>query len=187
MLIFLIIVAVIAIYLVLAYNGLVRLKNEIDNAWKQIDVQLKRRHDLIPNLVEAVKGYMQFERETLTQVVEARGRAIAAPDQASRVAAENQLTAGLGRLLAVFERYPDLKADQNVMQLQEQLTTTENQLAFARQAYNDVVLNYNTRIQSVPTNFIANNFGFPPAEYFKIDEGDKAVPKVDLSLNAPHA
>jgi len=187
MLIFLIIVAVIAIYLVMAYNGLVRLKNEIDNAWKQIDVQLKRRHDLIPNLVEAVKGYMQFERDTLTQVVEARNRAVAAPNQASQVAAENQLTAGLGRLLAIMENYPQLKADQNVMQLQEQLTTTENQLAFARQAYNDVVLNYNTRIQSVPTNFIANNFGFTPAEYFKIDEADKAVPKVDLSLNAPHA
>jgi LemA protein len=187
MLIFLIIVAVIAIYLVMAYNGLVRVKNEIDNAWKQIDVQLKRRHDLIPNLVEAVKGYMQFERDTLTQVVEARNRAVAAPNQASQVAAENQLTAGLGRLLAIMENYPQLKADQNVMQLQEQLTTTENQLAFARQAYNDVVLNYNTRIQSVPTNFIANNFGFTPAEYFKIDETDKAVPKVDLSLNAPHA
>jgi LemA protein len=187
MLILLIIVAVIAIYLVMAYNGLVRLKNEIDNAWKQIDVQLKRRHDLIPNLVEAVKGYMQFERDTLTQVVEARNRAVAAPNQASQVAAENQLTAGLGRLLAIMENYPQLKADQNVMQLQEQLTTTENQLTFARQAYNDVVLNYNTRIQSVPTNFIANNFGFTPAEYFKIDETDKAVPKVDLSLNAPHA
>jgi len=187
MLIFLIIAAVIAIYLVMAYNGLVRVKNEIDNAWKQIDVQLKRRHDLIPNLVEAVKGYMQFERDTLTQVVEARNRAVAAPNQASQVAAENQLTAGLGRLLAIMENYPQLKADQNVMQLQEQLTTTENQLAFARQAYNDVVLNYNTRIQSVPTNFIANNFGFTAAEYFKIDETDKAVPKVDLSLNAPHA
>src|SRR5271169_1023133 len=144
----LIVLAAIAIYLVFQYNSLVRVRNEVDNSWRQIDVQLKRRHDLIPNLVEAVKGYMQFERDTLTQVVEARGRAIAAPDQASRVAAENQLTTGLGRLLAIMENYPQLKADQNVMQLQEQLTTTENQLAFARQAYNDVVLNYNTRIQS---------------------------------------
>ncbi|HTT75025.1 MAG TPA: LemA family protein [Candidatus Binataceae bacterium] len=186
-LILLAVVVVIAFYLVIAYNGLVRLKNEIDNAWRQIDVQLKRRHDLIPNLVEAVKGYMNFERDTLTQVVEARNRAVAAPDQASRVAAENQLTMGLGRLLAVMERYPQLKADQNVMQLQEQLTTTENQLAFARQAYNDVVLNYNTRIQSFPTNMIANNFGFTTAQYFKIDEPDRAVPKVDLSLGAPHA
>jgi LemA protein len=185
--IFLIIIAVIAIYLVVAYNGLVRLKNEIDNAWRQIDVQLKRRHDLIPNLVEAVKGYMHFERDTLTQIVEARNRAVAAPNQAARVAAENQLSAGLGRLLAVFENYPQLKADRNVMQLQEQLTTTENQLSFARQAYNDVVLNYNTRIQSFPAKLIANNFGFTPADYFKIDETDRAVPKVDLSLGAPHA
>lgn len=187
MLIFLIIIAAIAIYLIAAYNGLVRLKNAIANAWRQIDVQLKRRHDLIPNLVEAVKGYMQFERDTLTQVVEARNRAVAAPNQEARAAAENQLTTGLGRLLAVFENYPQLKADQNVMQLQEQLTTTENQLSFSRQAYNDVVLNYNTRIQSFPTNLIANNFGFTPAEYFKIDEPDRAVPKVDLSLGAPHA
>jgi LemA protein len=187
MLIFLVVIAVIAIYLIVAYNGLVRLKNEIDNAWRQIDVQLKRRHDLIPNLVEAVKGYMEFERDTLTQVVEARNRAVTAPDQAARVAAENQLTAGLGRLLVVMERYPQLKADQNVMQLQEQLTTTENQLAFARQAYNDVVLNYNTRIQSFPTNLIANNFGFTVAEYFKIEEPDRAVPKVDLSLGVPHS
>jgi len=187
MLIFLIIVVAIAAYLIVAYNGLIRLKNEIQNAWRQIDVQLKRRHDLIPNLVEAVKGYMQFERDTLTQVVEARNRAVAAPDPASKVAAENQLTAGLGRLLAIMENYPQLKSDQNVMQLQEQLTTTENQLAFARQAYNDVVLNFNTRIQSFPTNLIANNFGFTAAEYFKIDEPDKAVPKADLSLNAPHA
>jgi LemA protein len=187
MLIVLIVVVVIAAYLIIAYNGLVRLKNEIDNAWRQIDVQLKRRHDLIPNLVEAVKGYMQFERDTLTQVVEARNRAIAAPDQPSRLVAENQLTTGLGRLLAIMENYPQLKADQNVMQLQEQLTTTENQLAFARQAYNDVVLSYNTRIQSFPANLIANNFGFTAAEYFKIGETDKAVPKVDLSLGAPHA
>jgi LemA protein len=185
MLIFLIILAAIAIYLIVAYNGLVRLKNEIDNAWRQIDVQLKRRHDLIPNLVEAVKGYMQFERDTLTQVVEARNRALAAPNQAARVAAENQLTTGLGRLLAIIENYPQLKADRNVMQLQEQLTTTENQLSFARQAYNDVVLNYNTRIQSFPTNLIADNFGFTPAAYFKIDESDSALPKVDLLLRAP--
>src|SRR5271163_3621833 len=175
------------VWVMTAYNSLVSLKNQVDAAWRQIDVQLKRRHDLIPNLVEAVKGYMQFERDTLTQVVEARNRAVAAPTQAARVAAENQLTTGLGRLLAVFENYPQLKADQNVMQLQEQLTTTENQLSFARQAYNDVVLNYNTRIQSFPTNMIANNFGFTPAEYFKIDEPDRAVPKVDLSLGVPHS
>src|ERR1700737_2075036 len=156
----LVVLIVIAVYLVSVYNSLVRVRNEVDNSWRQIDVQLKRRHDLIPNLVEAVKGYMQFERDTLTQVVEARGRAVAAPDQASRLAAENQLSAGLGRLLAVMENYPQLKADQNVMQLQEQLTTTENQIAFARQAYNDVVLGLNTQIETFPTNFVANTFGF---------------------------
>src|SRR5712675_87817 len=138
-----VILVAIAAWIVFAYNRLVSLRNQVQNAWRQIDVQLRRRHDLIPNLVEAVKGYMQFERDTLTQVVEARGKAISAPDQASRVAAENQLTAGLGRLLAVMENYPQLKSDQNVMQLQEQLTTTENQIAFSRQAYNDAVLNFN--------------------------------------------
>ncbi|MGH8013895.1 MAG: LemA family protein, partial [Candidatus Binataceae bacterium] len=124
----------------ISYNSLIRFRNTVQNSWRQIDVQLKRRHDLIPNLVEAVKGYMEFERDTLTQVVEARNRAIAAPDQASRVAAESQLSMGLGKLLAVMENYPQLKSNQNVMQLQEQLTTTENQIAFSRQAYNDAVL-----------------------------------------------
>src|SRR3984957_2911435 len=162
----LVILIVIAVYLVSVYNSLVRVRNEVDNSWRQIDIQLKRRHDLIPNLVEAVKGYMQFERDTLTQVVEARAKAISAPDQASRMAAENQITAGLGKLLAVMENYPQLKADENVLKLQEELTTTENQLAFARQAYNDVVLELNTRIQTFPSNIIANNFGFHPAEYF---------------------
>src|ERR1700751_1911653 len=152
MMVVLIVLGLIVIYAVFGYNSLVRMRNEVENAWRQIDVQLKRRHDLIPNLIEAVKGYMQFERDTLTQVVEARGRAIAAPDQASRLAAENQLTAGLGRLLAVMENYPQLKSDQNVLQLQEQLTTTENQIAFSRQAYNDAVLAFNTRVETFPTN-----------------------------------
>jgi LemA protein len=183
----LIILALIVIYAIVAYNSLVRMRNEVDNSWRQIDVQLKRRHDLIPNLVEAVKGYMEFERDTLTRVVEARNRAVAAPDQTARVAAENQLTAGLGRLLAVMENYPQLKSDQNVMQLQEQLTTTENQIAFARQAYNDAVLALNTKIQVFPTNLIANNFGFTAAEYFKAAPEEQALPKVDLSLGAPKA
>src|SRR5215469_2763667 len=157
-LVVLIVLAAVVGWAILGYNGLVSLRNQVQNAWRQIDVQLKRRHDLIPNLVEAVKGYMQFERDTLTQIVEARGKAISAPDQASRIAAENQLTAGLGRLLAVMENYPQLKADQNVLKLQEELTTTENQIAFSRQAYNDVVLSFNTRIETFPTNFIANTF-----------------------------
>jgi LemA protein len=186
MLILIILVAIVA-WVVLAYNRLVSLRNQVDNAWRQIDVQLKRRHDLIPNLVEAVKGYMQFERDTLTQVVEARAKAVSAPDQASRMAAENQITAGLGRLLAVMENYPQLKADENVLKLQEELTTTENQLAFARQAYNDVVLDLNTRIQTFPSNIIANNFGFHPADYFKGAPEEQAVPKVDLSMTTPRA
>jgi LemA protein len=183
----LIIVLVIAAFAVLTYNGLVSLRNQVQNAWRQIDVQLRRRHDLIPNLVEAVKGYMQYERQTLTQVVDARAKAVSAPDQASRIAAENQLTAGLGRLLAVMENYPQLKADQNVLKLQEELTTTENQIAFARQAYNDSVMQFNTRIQRFPANLIANNFGFKQADYFQGAPEDQAVPKVDLSMNAPRA
>jgi LemA protein len=185
--VFLTIIGLMALYFAVAYNSLVRLRNRVDNAWRQIDVQLKRRHDLIPNLVEAIKGYMQFERDTLTQVVEARARAISAPDQASRVAAENQLTGGLGRLLAVMENYPQLKADQNVLQLQEQLTTTENQIAYARQAYNDVVLGLNTQIETFPSNFVANIFGFKTGDYFKAAAEDQALPRVDLSLGTPHA
>ena len=185
--ILLIIVVAIVGWAVFAYNRLVSLRNQVDNSWRQIDVQLKRRHDLIPNLVEAVKGYMQFERDTLTQVVEARAKAISAPDQASRMAAENQITTGLGRLLAVIENYPQLKADENVLKLQEELTTTENQIAFARQSYNDVVLDLNTRIQSFPTNLIADNFGFKAAEYFKGAPEEAAVPKVDLSMTTPTA
>ena len=185
--VFLIVIVAIVAWVIFAYNRLVSLRNQVDNSWRQIDVQLKRRHDLIPNLVEAVKGYMQFERDTLTQVVEARAKAISAPDQASRMAAENQITTGLGRLLAVIENYPQLKADENVLKLQEELTTTENQIAFARQSYNDVVLDLNTRIQSFPTNLIADNFGFKAAEYFKGAPEDAAVPKVDLSMTTPTA
>ena len=185
--VFLIIVVAIVAWAIFAYNRLVSLRNQVDNSWRQIDVQLKRRHDLIPNLVEAVKGYVQFERDTLTQVVEARAKAVGAPDQASRMAAENQITTGLGKLLAVMENYPQLKADENVLKLQEELTTTENQIAFARQAYNDVVLDLNTRIQSFPTNLIASNFGFKPAEYFKGAPEEQTVPKVDLSMTAPRA
>lgn len=183
----LIVIILIALGAVGLYNSLVRLKNQVDAAWRQIDVQLKRRHDLIPNLIEAVKGYMQFERETLTQVVEARNRAVSAPDQGARIQAENQLTAGLGHLMALFENYPQLKADQNVLRLQEELTTTENQIAFSRQAYNDVVLAFNTRIQTLPSKLIADNLGFHPADYFQAAPGDEAVPKVDLSLGARQA
>jgi LemA protein len=182
--ILLLIIAAIGVWAIAAYNSLVRLRNEIDGSWRQIDVQLKRRHDLIPNLVEAVKGYMQYERDTLNQVVEARAKAVNASDQGARIAAENQLSSGIGRLLAVMENYPQLKADENVLRLQEELTTTENQIAFARQAYNDVVLSLNTRIQTFPSNLIAGNFGFHSGEYFKAAPEDQAVPKVDLSMGA---
>ena len=181
-----IVLAGIVLYVISAYNSLVSIRNAVDNSWRQIDVQLKRRHDLIPNLVEAVKGYMNFERDTLTQVVEARAKAVNATDQASRMAAENQITSGMGKLLAVMENYPQLKADQNVLQLQEQLTTTENQIAFSRQAYNDAVLDLNNKLERFPTNIIATNFGFKGAEYFKAAPEDQAVPKVDLGL-APRA
>lgn len=180
----LIVVVAIVGYLVAAYNSLVSLRNQVDNSWRQIDVQLKRRHDLIPNLIEAVKGYMQFERDTLNQVVAARAKAVSATDQATRIAAENQLSAGVGRLLAVMENYPQLKADENVLKLQEELTTTENQIAYSRQAYNDVVMQLNTRVETFPTNVIANNFGFRTADYFKGAPGDEALPKVDLSMGA---
>jgi LemA protein len=186
-LILLLVVVAIAIWAIAGYNRLVSLRNQIDNSWRQIDVQLKRRHDLIPNLVEAVKGYMSFERDTLTQVVEARAKAVSAPDQATRIAAENQITSGLGRLLAVMENYPQLKSNENVLKLQEELTTTENQIGYARQAYNDVVLDLNTRVETFPTNLIANNFGFRQAEYFKGAPEDQAVPKVDLAMTTPRA
>jgi LemA protein len=182
MTILLIVIVALVVYVIAAYNSLVSAKNQVDNSWRQIDVQLKRRHDLIPNLVEAVKGYMNFERDTLTQVVEARSKAVSAPDQATRMAAENQITAGMGKLLAVMENYPQLKSDQSVMQLQEELTTTENQIAFSRQAYNDAVLTLNTKTEKFPGNIIATNFGFKGAEYFKAAPEDAAVPKVDLGL-----
>lgn len=169
---------------VLAYNGLVTLRNQVENGWKQIDVQLKRRHDLIPNLVETVKGAMQFERETLERVVAARAKAVAATTVPQSIKAEGELTQSLGRLLAVMENYPDLKANQNVLQLQEELTTTENQLGFARQFYNDVVMRFNTRQEVFPSSLLANFFGFRRAEFFSADEGDKAVPRVDLSLKS---
>ena len=164
------------------YNNLVGLRNRVQNSWKQIDVQLKRRHDLIPNLVETVKGAMEFERDTLTRVMEARARAVSAGGARDSAVAEAALSQALGRLFAVMENYPQLKANENVLRLQEELTTTENQLAFARQYYNDVVEQFNSRQQVFPANFIASYFNFTPAEYFTGDAGDAAVPTVDLRL-----
>ncbi len=168
-----------------AYNALISLKNQVANAWKQIDVQLKRRHDLIPNLIAAVKGAMTFEKGTLEAVVAARNQAIsvsAGGDVAKIAAVEGQLTGALHRLLAVVEADPDLKATANIGQLQEELTSTENKIAFARQLYNDVATQYNTKQRQVPTVFVAGIAGATPAPLWEItDEAERAVPKVDLS------
>lgn len=183
----LIVLAVIALFLIFTYNGLVRLRNMVDEAWNQISVQLKRRHDLIPNLVNAVKGYMEFEQDTLTKVVEARNAAVTAQQQGPANAqqsaqAENFLTGALRQLFALVENYPQLKANENVMQLQEELTTTENQIGFSRQHYNSTVRDYNTSIQTFPNALLAGMFGFRARDYFQIAEEDQQVPQVDLSL-----
>jgi LemA protein len=178
----LIIIVIVVVGTILIYNNLVNLQNRVQNGWKQIDVQLKRRHDLIPNLVESVKGAMQFERDTLERVMAARARAVSATGVRETAAAENELSQTLGRLLAVMENYPNLKSNENVLKLQEELTTTENQLAFARQFYNDMVMQLNTREQVFPASVIANFFGFKPAEYFTAAEEDRVTPRVDLSL-----
>jgi LemA protein len=185
LIVILIIVAVIALALVLIYNGLVTRRNRIDEALGQIQVQLKRRHDLIPNLVNAVKGYMGFEQQVLTQVTEARANAVAAGAQGphDQAMAENALTGALRSLFAVAEAYPDLKANENVMQLQEELTTTENQISFSRQHYNATVLDYNNTIQTIPSVVIAGPLGFTKREFFDAEPEAQEVPNVDLKLN----
>ncbi len=176
------IIVIFILYVIAIYNSLIRLRVQVENAWSQIDVQLKRRHDLIPNLVEAVKGYMKYEQETLTKVIEARAKAVSASSIPDKAKAEGELTGMLKSLFALFENYPDLKANQNVLALQEELTTTENQIAFTRQHYNDSVMFYNTKIQIFPANIIANMFGFTRKDFFEIPEGEKEVPKVDLKF-----
>jgi LemA protein len=185
LLIVLVIVIVIVAVLVGIYNGLVTRRNRIDEALGQIEVQLKRRHDLIPNLVQAVKGYMGFEQDVLTRVTEARAGAVAAGAQgpAQQAAAENMLTGALRSLFAVVENYPDLKANQNVIQLQEELTTTENQISFSRQHYNATVLDYNNTIQTIPSVLIAGPLGFTKREFFDAEPEADAVPNVDLTLS----
>jgi LemA protein len=164
------VVAVLLIVFIVLYNGLVRLRYQVKNAWAQIDVQLKRRHDLIPNLVETTKGYMKFERETLEAVTKARTIAQQASSAGAgeRAKAEGELSSALSRLLAVVERYPDLKANQDFLALQEQLTSTENKIAFSRQFYNDSVLRYNNQTKMVPSNIVASMFGFKPGEFFEV-------------------
>jgi LemA protein len=173
-----IVLAVIAF--VVSYNGLVQLRNRIDNAWSQIEVQLQRRHDLIPNLVETVKGYAAHERQTLEAVVQARNNAVQAQGPAEQAQAENVLTGALRQLFAVAEAYPDLKANQNFLNLQEELTSSEDRVAYARQFYNDSVLKYNNKRQSLPSNLIAGMFNFQPREYFEGEDAAREVPRVQF-------
>lgn len=170
------VVAVVGLYLVVLFNGLVGKRNRVENAWSQIDVQLKRRHDLIPNLVNAVKGYMQHERAVLERITRARADAIAAGnDVAARADAENALTQSVRSLFAVAEAYPVLKADQNMRALQEELSSTENRLAFARQHYNDTVTEYNSAQQTFPAALVAGALGFRPKTLFMLDDSSQRV------------
>jgi len=177
------VVVILIIVLIATYNKLVRLRNQVKNAWAQIDVQLKRRHDLIPNLIETVKGYMKHERETLEAITKARNLAqqAASSGPGARAKAETELSSALGRLLAVVENYPDLKANQNFLALQEELTSTENKLSFSRQYYNDSVLSYNNRTQMFPSNIVASMTGFKASEFFEVSvAGEREAPKVSF-------
>jgi LemA protein len=172
------------LFLVFTYNGLVSRRIEKDNGWSQINVQLQRRHDLIPNLVETVKGYAKHEQGTLEKVIQARNQAVSAGSVADKAQAENQLTSAVRGLLAIAEAYPDLKANQNFLALQEELTATENRIGFARQHYNDVVSQYNQALQQFPSNIVAGMFGFRSADFFNLDPAEaaavKEVPKVQF-------
>jgi LemA protein len=176
-----VIVVLVVLFFVFQYNGLVRLRNRVDNSWSQIDVQLKRRHDLIPNLIETVKGYAAHEQGTFEKVVQARNAAMSAQGPADTAAAENVLTGALKSVFALAEAYPDLKANQNFLSLQEELTSTEDRISYARQFYNDSVLKYDNKIETFPSNTIAGMFGFKGREYFKTDDPtDREVPKVQF-------
>lgn len=166
----LIVLAVIVIWLIASYNGLVSLRQGTRNAWGQIDVQLKRRYDLIPNLVETVKGYMKHEQDTLTKVIEARNRAMSATGVRDKAAAESQLVGALGGFFALAEAYPELKSNENMLSLQEELKSTENKISFARQYYNDIVTAYNTKIEAFPSNIVAGIGGFKPRELFELED-----------------
>ncbi|MFZ6002800.1 MAG: LemA family protein [Actinomycetota bacterium] len=187
------VVVVVGLYVVVTYNGLVSLRNKIENAWAQIDVQLKRRYDLIPNLVETVKGYAAHERETLDAVIRARNSAMAASGPHEQAEAENMISGALKSIFALSEAYPDLKANQSFLNLQEELTGTEGRIAYARQYYNDSVFRYNTKIQSFPANMLAGRFRFAEREYFEADDEARgtvdvdftAAPSVDLGGSDP--
>ncbi len=179
-----IIVAVVVVLLILVigiYNALIRRRNQVDNAWSQIDVQLKRRHDLIPNLVETAKGYMQHERQTFEAITQARSQAMGAKNVSEASKAEGTLGEALSKFMLVVENYPDLKANQNFLSLQEELTSTENKISFARQSYNDQVLFFNNKIQMFPSNIIANMFNFGKRDFFEIETpAEREVPKVSF-------
>ena len=182
----LIIVAVVLALLVLfvigIYNALIRLRNQVDNAWSQIDVQLKRRHDLIPNLVETARGYMKHERGTFEAITEARSRAMGAKTVTEASKAEGALGEALSKFMLVVENYPDLKANQNFLAVQEELTGTENRISFARQSYNDQVLFFNNKIQMFPSNVVANMFNFSKRDFFELETGaEREVPKVSFT------
>lgn len=182
MIVALVLVLIIGAFVVGIFNSLVRLRNQVKNAWSQIDVQLKRRHDLIPNLVDTAKGYMTHERETLENITKARNLATQASGVGDQAKAEGQLGQALSSFFVVVENYPDLKANQNFLALQEELASTENKIGFSRQFYNDQVLGFNNKIQMFPSNIIAGMFNFKEAEFFEIeDAAERAVPKVDFS------
>jgi LemA protein len=173
------VIVVVAAWFVLTYNGLVRLRNQVKNAWSQIDVQLKRRYDLIPNLVETVKGYAAHEKETFERVIKARQAGIDASTVKDQQAAENMITGALRQLFALSEAYPNLKANENFMRLQEELASTENKIGFARQYYNDAVQQFNTRQEMFPANLVASMLGFQPADFFEVKEAtQREAPKV---------
>ena len=165
---------------IVLYNRLVGLRNQVKNAWRQIDVQLKRRHDLIPNLVEVVKDYMSYEQETLEKVIQARSQAVSAGTPEEAIAAEGILSGALGKLFALMENYPDLKANENVSRLMEELSATENKISFSRQFYNDSVMALNNAVEVFPSNIVAGMFGFHQATYFEVAEAEAATPKVEL-------
>lgn len=178
----LVLLVVLILFVIGIYNALIRLRNQVDNAWSQIDVQLKRRHDLIPNLVETAKGYMKHERGTFEAITEARSKAMGAQSVSEASKAEGALGEALSKFMLVVENYPDLKANQNFLAVQEELTGTENKISFARQNYNDQVLFFNNKIQMFPSNIIANMFSFTKRDFFEIEvEAEREVPKVDFS------
>ncbi|MEN3313822.1 MAG: LemA protein [Acidimicrobiaceae bacterium] len=175
-----VVVVLLVVYVIASYNGLIRLRNRIDNAWAQIDVQLKRRYDLIPNLLNTVKGYAAHEKGTFEAVTQARANAINASGPVDQAQAENMISGALKSLFAVAEAYPDLKANQNFLELQEELSGTEGRIAYARQFYNDSVLKLNTKIQSFPSNLLAKTFGFTSREYFEADDASRGPVSVQF-------